>query len=483
MAEKEEQEVIEDLTPKDVEDIVPFSELVTTESIVDNKVVTNSIIGKGNKFETGSGNKVYKFEESKGIWLGNQNFDDANFSVDMDGNAKANTFASVKDFEYGENITAGEVVCFKGATTDYLITDFTWANEELPDTTYGDSTDCRVGREEKSPGSGTYWNWIIYFKLPTIPDNISKVELILSGNSGSTTDDLIVKPCATDITESTLDWTEKPADDTSRGESSYFRRDLQPQGTKVDITEMVRYMKAGLLPSTSFSISKVITGTEEADIRFYTDDSVVSDTYKPKVRVTGWDDSDSTLYLADSSDYNLCRNVIGIAKDTKIAGSTGQVFVNGIVTGLSAGVNEFFYLSNTPGAITPQLTNVNTLGTIVPIGKGLSSSEMLLAIDRPREVLGWDASVSYILDTTVLTPYDGEYSIVKITTKDGQGTPTPSAAIKKVRLEREETLRWVDWDYSGNIKGADMTFTWNNNNTISIVSSARTDLTFNFYNR
>jgi hypothetical protein len=468
---QEELGVNPDIQKKTIEEITDFGDSIYNKLSVAPTLVNQKII-------SGSGNKVFKFEQDKGLYLGNQDFDLANFSVDMDGNATANTFASVKSFTYGEDIDAGEVVCFKNTTTDYEITNMAWANEALPDTNYGTDDEARVGRQEIGGAPGTYNEFWTFFQLPTIPDDVMKVELIMTKQQGSSDENIYVVPLDDDIDEDTLTWNNRPNKVTTYGVSDYF---LTPAGVglvSVDITEMVRYMKAGLITHTSFGIYIDWSGSETPDIRFYPDDTGVGNEYKPFVRVTPWNSGDGKLYLADSSDYNLCRNVIGIAKDTKVADETGRVFVNGIATGLSAGLNSQFYLSNVPGQIAESLTNLNTNGTIVPIGKGLSASEILLELGKPKEVIGFSASLSGA--GTVLSPIDGEYCTIYIEDEDSGN----DAEKQTIILQREETKQYRTWRYDSNDVGIDVTFTWNNDNTIDITENTGTaDYSFKFYNR
>jgi len=76
--------------PKEEElKIIPqyLSDLFGMVKFVDRPILDYPYI-RGGKIMIGRENKVFKFEEDKGIWLGNANFDDAPFRINMEGNGR-----------------------------------------------------------------------------------------------------------------------------------------------------------------------------------------------------------------------------------------------------------------------------------------------------------------------------------------------------------------------------------------------------------
>ena len=74
-------------------DILPeqdFNELIKQENILNYPILIGSTI-RGGKMIYGSGNSCLKFEEDKGLWLGNANFDNASFRVNIAGDVVANS--------------------------------------------------------------------------------------------------------------------------------------------------------------------------------------------------------------------------------------------------------------------------------------------------------------------------------------------------------------------------------------------------------
>jgi len=71
-----------------------FDEIVKQENVLPYKNLISPTI-KGGKIYGGSGDKCFRFEGDKGIWLGNADFDSAPFKVDMDGNVTLSGYIQV----------------------------------------------------------------------------------------------------------------------------------------------------------------------------------------------------------------------------------------------------------------------------------------------------------------------------------------------------------------------------------------------------
>jgi len=83
--EEEILEIVEDQVKP-----LTFDEEVKVENVFDYPILNAPTI-RGGKIVSGSGDKTFRFEEDKGIWLGSADFDNAPFKVDMDGEMTATT--------------------------------------------------------------------------------------------------------------------------------------------------------------------------------------------------------------------------------------------------------------------------------------------------------------------------------------------------------------------------------------------------------
>jgi len=78
----QEEEILEIV--KDQVKPLTFDEEVKVENVFDYPILNAPTI-RGGKIISGSGDKTFRFEEDKGIWLGNTDYDNAPFKVSMDG--------------------------------------------------------------------------------------------------------------------------------------------------------------------------------------------------------------------------------------------------------------------------------------------------------------------------------------------------------------------------------------------------------------
>jgi len=91
MTDKEE-EIIEDLTKTDTLQM-DFNDSIKLENTFDYPLINNATITGGTKLLLGSGDKCFKFDPSKGIWMGNANYDSSPFRVSMSGGIAGTSFS------------------------------------------------------------------------------------------------------------------------------------------------------------------------------------------------------------------------------------------------------------------------------------------------------------------------------------------------------------------------------------------------------
>lgn len=77
-------EEIIDLHPDKIEPMT-FDEIIKQENVLNYPTIIGGTIIGGTKINVGSGDKCFKFEQDKGLWLGNSNFDNAPAKITMAG--------------------------------------------------------------------------------------------------------------------------------------------------------------------------------------------------------------------------------------------------------------------------------------------------------------------------------------------------------------------------------------------------------------
>lgn len=123
-----------------------LQELTEQSNVLDGNVIRNSYID-GASLRVGSGDKVFKFNEKNGIWLGDADYSNAPFRADLDGNVTANSFTSTGatiDQPTITNIQSGSEIAIQGwqfdgtfSSTDYNTVSWTAGTITLLDgTTY-----------------------------------------------------------------------------------------------------------------------------------------------------------------------------------------------------------------------------------------------------------------------------------------------------------------------------------------------------------
>ena len=85
------EEEIEDLTTE--EEIKDFTDSINIDGAFNYPTINSPTITGGAKLNLGSGNKCFKFQADKGIWLGHTDYASAPFRVDMDGAIAGSSFS------------------------------------------------------------------------------------------------------------------------------------------------------------------------------------------------------------------------------------------------------------------------------------------------------------------------------------------------------------------------------------------------------
>ena len=130
-----EEEIIDLTTEEEIKD---FTDSINIDSAFNYPVINSPTITGGAKLNLGSGNKCFKFQADKGIWLGHTDYASAPFRVDMDGAIAGSSFSLTSISGDLDDIGDG---------TDYskvLTTDIT-AGHILLSSTTGDLGDISDG--------------------------------------------------------------------------------------------------------------------------------------------------------------------------------------------------------------------------------------------------------------------------------------------------------------------------------------------------
>ncbi len=279
----------------------------------------------------------------------------------------------------GENISAGDTVCLKNTVTNFTATEDSYVYNGGADTNYGTENNLYI----QDGGANVYYTYIL-FDISSMSSDVGKCYLNVyqSGYTGdNSTVDFVVNQVTATWSEAAVTWNNKPAQAT-------YAEDLKITGNNIgwisfDITNLVRKWKNG--STTNYGVV-IRQNAGTAKIRFGSSENAG---FEPYLSVVEQDKSDEKVYLAqdsatDAENYNLCRNIVGIAAETKTTDQVIKVYdfpgsiVGESVANVGAGANAF--VSSTAGEIINDPTNVKHLALV---GIGRASGDLLLKPERP----------------------------------------------------------------------------------------------------
>ncbi len=310
-------------------------------------------------------------------------FGDADNYIIYNGTALiGNNFKLINTFEAGENITSGNIVCIKPSYTDYVAQYDTYVDEYDPDTSYGNEEYVEVV-------SRTVGDRYAYFKWDTTtwPSecNILKAELILTvrGYTGGGSKNA-------DLYRVTSSWDETMTWNTpySGVEAvAYLAKFIgceyrETYGAVItgntmtwDITYLARQWKSGNL--TNYGLVVLTDEALDTILNFYSSENTTSDTYKPKIRIYGYNQTDAKIYKAKNDDYLFCRSIVGVATETITSGNSGKIQIGGIVENITTdSTGGKIYLSSTSGGKIEALTGTGT-NRVISLGDIINSNKVL----------------------------------------------------------------------------------------------------------
>jgi len=350
-------------------------------------------------WKAGSGNRSIRSNTEKGFWIGSEDFENAPFSVDMDGKVTASNYQFCQQYTAGEDISAGKLCCIKGTVETYcnhsdadhntaIVSADTYVYEASPDSNYGNDTLLLVGDD------GGY-SYRIYMKIDTskgidwykTQKVLLKLKLIFNELT-SNPPAIEVHRVTADWSESTITWNNQPSYDTF----VWAKLNLTTSSSTgvyydIDITELYKMWDRGSADGgfNNYGIVLLISGLPYGKLQFGSKERTGGGEYdqKPYVEITSEFDSDGKAYLASNNDYNKVKNIIGIALEDKSAGETIKIMslTDGSEVDGNYTKGRIYYLADDEGTLNYYLTPKPSDKWAVKVGVG-KGSKLLIQTDK-----------------------------------------------------------------------------------------------------
>lgn len=337
-------------------------------------------------------------------------------------------------FTAGETIAVNKVVCFKkkvyNTPVDKTlgITKDAFTDSANPTTNYGSVSDMKMG-------SYLGDTFKLYFGFNFANVQPDKVILNFYGNV-QTIGTLVIYRCTADWNEGTITYNSSPAleDYLKTGVATKVLSSTGNQWITLDITNIVRgqmravgdySMARGVriafepIPGTGYIND--IKSLEDADT-----------TKRPYLTITyGLSmQDDGELFIADNTDGNLARRIVGFNLTAGTDGNSFRVQHSGIVSGLSGlTIGQEYYLS-TAGTLAEKSFILGDYST--KIGMALSATTLNLNIEEENYL--WQSAELKLLTTEisyVFPPLEANECIIKWEVDDGAGLTTGQITVLK----------------------------------------------------
>lgn len=346
--------------------------------------IRNSTLGEEDNLDImsmGTGSLTFKADR-RGIRLGAEDFDEADFSVGMDGVMKAVAGRYIEKYEVGEALSDGNVVCLVPNHTDIVCTEDTYVDQNTinDDTNYSSSTDMFIGKDNSGFDRVGY----VRFSMSSVPapENILRAELRMTKRQfvGANFDLSISLP-QTDWDVSTITHNNQPAaDDVSSklGVDESVEIGSGSDVVTIDVTQIVRQWKSGWVDRPNYGLKiTASTGSSNNYANLYNRDHTLASAIM--LRIYEVDDSDGQVYKACCDDYLYCRCILGVMQGAQsdVAGQ-GKIQTHGQVINMgNTQIGGRVYLDSTAGGITNSTTN---LERIIRLGKYSGQDKVILNI-------------------------------------------------------------------------------------------------------
>ena len=335
---------------------------------------------------------------------------------------------TIETFTTGDVITAGDSVCIKNGYSTISATADTYVNEDAPTTNYDNSETLMVGNANK------LLRFFAKFDVGSIVDaeHIQKAELHIKViEHWGDPNNLTIKRCTSDWSENgAVTWNAQPtvSDLIEPGNGKTITGIQAYTDYYADITELVRNWKTGALPNYGIRVTGATAGAIYTTIGAMENPTSAN---RITLRITDNNVSDGKIYQADSDDYNLCRNIIGISTESKIGNQSCKVQTGGKNTNVNCVNGDKYYISTVAGGITNSVANQKRL---FRVGFGATTNELL--IDKSDANLFIEKSTTCRIITASTEQYvvfspDSTYAIVEYSTNTG----TATASTGRIRVD------------------------------------------------
>ena len=359
---------------------------------------------------------------------------------------EAKAIKTIESFTAGENITDGEIVCLKPGFTDIQASDDSYVDSANVGTNFGSNVALRLDVNQE-------FRVFIKFDMTSVvlPNRIVKAELRMKRFEfvGGTKNLVIRRVDSADWNEGAITWTNMPTTvlDVEQVYGMEDNRDTGANPTFIvwDITQLVRHWKDGNVNNYGIEIR-----SDDTNLMSFDSSETADSAERPVLRIYDIQDSDGEVYLANCSDYQLSRAVIGVAQETISDGNAIEIQTAGIADNMGGAIaGGTMYLNNVAGDWVDLTTNLNRiikLGKTTAAGKaGLdfqaediliekfydklsattSAQRFYVPSDARRAVIHIDGSAN-LLEKVFYISRDADGLISYVHTEAGASPPTVS---------------------------------------------------------
>lgn len=280
----------------------------------------------------------------------------------------------LEEFEAGENISSGDIVCITPSYTDYSPTDDSYTAQGVPDANYGSSNLMFTGVNS----SNAYISWLKFNETSWPQAHYilkATLNIKLYQKNNSPTAPAISGAEAT-WDEDTITWNTQPAyalDISDYGSQDATTMPSDGNWISIDVTQWVRNWKDGNIDNHGFALTCSVSGANDS-AEWYTKEATDSSN-RPYLRIWSGSATDGTVYKTIDSDYFLCRSIIGVAQEAITSGNTGIIQTHGKITNMGGtGAGGRAYVSSNYGTYTTSTSNLNRT---IPLGKISSDGNLI----------------------------------------------------------------------------------------------------------
>ncbi len=321
-------------------------------------------------------------------------------------NTDATGFRYIEVFTAGEDITAGNVICFQNAYTDFETTHDAMVDNNNPTVNYGSLLYMNVDGHRRG--------LLLFAPTGITSRQVLRAELRMYVRSKTGTPTMTIYRNGTSFDESTVTWNTKPVTVSTIYGVDTTQQVLGTGWQTFDVTNLVKLWLGGDYGNTGIQI--------EADSVFQADTK--EGTYAPTLRIykiNSYETSggECTAWKADNTVIENCMKVIGIATETKTAGNAVKVQVMGINGDATAAFpGQDIYLG-TSGAVVGDIGSVSGK-RIIKVGRGTKDNNVMIDIDDNNSLIDFVNGLGLAEYLKTYCPDNTKKVIVRIDSREGE---------------------------------------------------------------